>query len=400
MKRPANKTLLLGGGFLLLSALLAWYISKNYELVTDTVDIGFQGEAKRNPLLAAQRLLERLDIPVESRYGLAAENLPLGQNDTLLLWQEEGTVSYLLAPEILAWVKRGGRLLVSSLFYSDMPEDEAENESAEADITSDDPLFADLGMNLFVVKDGHEMSDVFEVDWQGEVFDVEFASGYFLRYPGAERLIEAWSWNDDNEAETLLGAYMLHFDYGQGDIIAFSDMWFVSNEDIGEHEHAAFFRQVLDYPAPVQKVWLYAPRGSTMPPLFEWLWQKAWPLIISLAVLLFFVLWKISRRFGPLLVEPAKERRRILEHLEASGRFLWQNGQHAYLHSAVTRALWQRLEVSHPDWLHLPETALSERLAELSGLSATRIRTALQATNSPQVFLERLQTIDIIIKKL
>jgi hypothetical protein len=98
---------------------------------------------------------------------------------------------------------------------------------------------------------------------------------------------------------------------------------------------------------------------------------------VSAGVLLLIWLWYASMRFGPVLPAPALARRRLLEHIEASGRFLWRGGQAERLLKGVRQSLYRTLELRHPAWASLPSAELYRRLAELARVPKDEVQNAL-----------------------
>ena len=93
---------------------------------------GYQGEARRNPYLAAQRLLQRTGHPVTRGRGLPHPLPPPG--DELIL-PERGPLAADTVARLADWVARGGLLLAAGL----EPEDPAAPATA-------DPLFRAFGV--------------------------------------------------------------------------------------------------------------------------------------------------------------------------------------------------------------------------------------------------------------
>jgi hypothetical protein len=122
-----------------------------------------------------------------------------------------------------------------------------------------------------------------------------------------------------------------------------------------------------------------------------------WAIIISIMILLLFWLWGASRRFGPLLPVPPCIRRRLLEHIEASGHFWWRQDRAFMLLRGAKQALLKRLESVHPDWISLSNTELSQQLALVSGLSAKKIENAWHCTK-PDNEITFTQTVQIFTK--
>ena len=122
---------------------VAWFLA-THEQVTEQAWTGFRGEAKRNPWLAAQRLMNRFDTPATELRSLPElRNLP--PRATLIIPASHHTITGHLRDEIIDWVRRGGHLIV-----------EAE------DPRYDDPLVAAFGVDRYTV-DFEEYEDELEV---------------------------------------------------------------------------------------------------------------------------------------------------------------------------------------------------------------------------------------------
>jgi hypothetical protein len=75
---------------------------------------GYQGEAARNPYLAAQRLLERMGTPVRSFAELPGIHELPPPDATLLVPTPRRTLGKARALELTRWVESGGNLVVVS----------------------------------------------------------------------------------------------------------------------------------------------------------------------------------------------------------------------------------------------------------------------------------------------
>jgi hypothetical protein len=101
--------------------------------------------------------------------------------------------------------------------------------------------------------------------------------------------------------------------------------------------------------------------------LWRWLLDRAAPVVASAMPLLVCWLWAASRRFGPALPAPRSQRRSLVEHIGASGRFLWREARGTALYEAVLDELRQRNRLRHPAWAELPVEEMAQRAAALSG---------------------------------
>jgi hypothetical protein len=109
-----------------------------------------------------------------------------------------------------------------------------------------------------------------------------------------------------------------------------------------------------------------------------YLWQHWRPVLLGLAAMLLLWGWSAARRFGPLLPGPAGARRALIEHIDASGRWLWRLPQGRALLLAAVRQRTETLLLRRLPELHAlsgPERA--RRLARLARLPEAHVMDAL-----------------------
>jgi hypothetical protein len=134
----------------------------------------------------------------------------------------------------------------------------------------------------------------------------------------------------------------------------------------------------------------------------SWLGHHAWMVLISLGALVALLFWKAGQRFGPLLPAPDPARRNLLEHVDASGRLLWQEGAGDRLVKATRAALLSRIEHTHPAWALLPLPQLHVQLAEFSQLPSQQLFRALFEDHyaTPAEFTAAIRTLEHLRKLL
>ena len=115
-----------------------------------------------------------------------------------------------------------------------------------------------------------------------------------------------------------------------------------------------------------------------MPSLWEWLWQHAPEIMAAGFIWLGLWLWARSRRFGPRLPELPPIRRRILEHVEANGRFLWHQKQFHHLVTAVRKQFLTTAAKRYPGWGRMSDEERAELLANDSDQDIRTTRRLLQ----------------------
>ncbi len=342
---------------------IGYWLYTHFEIITEEVEVGFRGKARDNPLLAAERLLTRMGTSATTVQSLSDSDLGLG--DTLVLLQYDTSLDDEQTQELINWVDSGGHLII------------AHNRSREAQKDTSQPnnfVFEEISVTQHQNGlDENEIAPPTEFIWGQYRLQVAFNPNDYLEnehYP-AEKI------SDD------YGTHLLSYYYGAGILSVLSDLEFIENDKISEYDHAQFLWQLVNFDRVITRVWLlhtYMGSHKSEPSLWILLWQNLWTMIISGILLLLFWLWAASRRFGPLLPVPPKTRRRLLEHIEASGHFLWRQHQTTLLRYSAVQALLKRLESVHPDWVRLPHTQLSQRLAEVCELPAEEIEKALSLT--------------------
>jgi len=341
---------LLGLG-LALAAVLGWLFHTQYVWTREEVWAGYQGEARDNDFLAAQRLLQRTGHPAACLEGLP-DRLP-PPADLLILPARGLAMAPTDAARIAAWVEAGGLLLAEA------PEDPA----------APDPLFGAFGLGLAYAP-GPEPAAV-TVRVGGVPLRVAMAGP--VRFRGGEsRLVERAR--------------------GRGRALLCTDLSCLRNGRIQALDHADFLCAVAGQ-RPGGKVWIVL-ADRRAPSFWAWLLPRAWPFLAALAALVLAAVWAAAPRFGPISPDPDPARRGFLEHLDACGRYQWQTARGRPLLAASRKAFERRLGQVHPGWPRLDPDERCLRLAQSSGLTRDRIARALFGPgDSPGSFLEAIQTL-------
>ncbi len=316
---------------------IAWFFSR-FERVPVNERTGLTGEARLRPFLAAERFSDRMGLAArELRTLPELDRLAVGT--VLILPSRRRAVDERRAAQIAAWVQKGGHLIVEAGFTG-----------------ADDPVFARFGlrfepggparqpvrlevtgrkekMAMMTLRPGHVVAE------RGEpVFRVGA--------PGAERVLSVAA--------------------GAGVVTAAADLDFARNRFIGMHDHAELLWRILNLtPAWDLAVFHHPQRLS----LWGFLAQYAPETIAAAALLLVLWLWRIVPRYGTLLPDPPPVRRRLLDHLRASGRYLWGQGLGARLAAAAQEAALRRVTRAYPDFAAAAPAERAARLSALAGLA-------------------------------
>ncbi len=357
---------------------------------------GYQGEAARNPYLAAQRLLERMGTPVRAFPDLASMTELPPANALLILPTPRRTLGQARADELLGWVERGGHLLVVTwqLFddpdrspdllldplgvrqYMNEPEGDAPDDPGEDDDEAPEPDDRESESPVTQASAVDEETEEPEPEVALADFPdretrlrVEFDPDFRLELD--ERAKARWAF----EIGDANGVHLVMLRQRKGLVTALTDDYFLTQPTILDWDHAELVYRLAHFDGVARPVWIVY--GDSYPGALALIWRNGWMVIASAALALSLWLWSVSRRFGPLAPDPARPRRALMEHVRAAGRFQWRRGASAALVEATREALLARVRERHPSFAGLTPAEQAERLAQLSGLPRERVAHAL-----------------------
>ncbi len=326
----------------------AWWFFTNFERAPTTDWVGYPGEARRNSFLAAERLLARMGLEVRhAKTPGELRNLPA--SGTLILPDRRDSIAPDERRRLLAWVEAGGHLIV---------EDEAHRRP--------DPLLDALGVKRKPVPNpGSEGLLEVSLPHAPAPMKVRMHARQTLEAPQAVVAVRG-------KAAT----HLVHFPRGRGRVTVLNDLAFVRNDAIGANDHAEFLWQLTRFQPDAATVAVYDNPQKLS--LWRWLRDHAWAAVVAAGGLLALWLWHVAPRFGPLVPDPEPARRRLLDHLRASGRFQWATGGAATLAESAREAAFRRVARTQADFAGLSEREREARLAQAFGLTAEAARRVLR----------------------
>lgn len=340
MNRPRRWPILL----LLLSvaALIGWLVVNATPVDQIQLSRGYSGAAQNNPLLAAERLLNRLGYAARS-VAVPPDPARLGRRDTLVLSQPSFTFDERYSAALLTWLADGGTLLLA---------DQQHLAAFDPTERGTDHLLRRLKLEpqqSLERRGNHTLT----VDLKRQRFRLR-----------AERLLAS------------NGRFLTDRRYGDGRAYLLAEIGLFNNRRLADVDHADLLQTLIGAPRPAQ-VWLQYSPG--VPSLLALLWRYTWPLLCGLSLTLAALIWAAGRRLGPLAPAPEPAQRSLLEHLAASGRFFWRHERSRLLHAARHHAR-QALGRRFSDWRQTDRAPTPEqlrRLAAHTGLPAAELRAAL-----------------------
>lgn len=346
MSRPLRLAL---AGLALIA--LAWYLS-GFERVTVKQRVGFSGEARLRPFLAAERFAERMGLAARELRALPElEQLP--PNGVLLMPRGRQPIEARRAAQLAAWAAAGNHLIV-----------EAERDGVA------DPLLAQLRITR---GDSKLRPGRITAGMPGSERELKVSGFSASRLQAGERT-PRFRVGPPGEERLVTVAH------GQGLVSAAVDLNFARNAWLGEHDNAVLLWELLTLQPAGALLVFHHPRRLS---LWDFFAARAPWVVLAAAALLALWLWRIAPRYGTVLPEAPPARRRLLDHLRAGGRFMWSRGLRARLAAAAREAALRRVARAYPDFAHAPRAEQAARLAALCGLAPADAALLLAAPAAP-----------------
>ena len=340
---------------------VAWFLATHDRVIVQEW-IGPSGEARLRPFLAAERFAERMGMK-------AAEVRSLPELDALpaqaVLIVPRGREK-LPPPRIASlaqWVERGGHLIVEAEYLG-----------------TADPLLDRLGVMRSRIGEAANKTLAVELPRAGRKLTAFMPSA--IKVEAAE-----------TDVRLRAGSSLVSFTRGRGLVTAAATLRFARNPSYDDHP-GKMIGIAVDRPASsigaldhAELLWtalsLTSGREASLSPryqlhvytrpeplsLWTFLRDNAAPALIAIGVLLALWIWSIVPRFGPLAPDAPPGRRRLLDHLRASGRYYWAKGLRSRLVVSARDAALRRIARAQPDFAGAPQAEKAARLSRLAGIS-------------------------------
>lgn len=399
--------------YLAVAALLeasAIYVMQNYERVPVKVFQGFSKAASENDYLALQRLIVKMGRPARSLASLYAHELP-PTDGVLIVPIDRSRLSEAQHQRLLGWVAQGGDLFVVPPYYGPVKD-------------QSDPVLLVTGVRQYVEPAvGALPGDLYPyvenwVEYDEEVDDPEYAEedevedfvecedgecdedgdelipnpdanpsvaakedeevGTPVHVPGEARDFRA-TLSNPNLIGTAGGwqvpgetaSYVVREPWGKGSVTVLSTSWFLMNHAIGQVENAELAWSLISTTKSQGPVWILY--GIDAPALWDTIRQHWWQVLVALALLVIAVIWRFLPRVGAPIAPLPVTRRELLEHVEASGRFMVDHAASHVLLDSVQKQARKKVLKRYPQLAGLPEREKRARLAAVAKLSQTDI---------------------------
>jgi hypothetical protein len=345
-----KKTILLSLLGALLIGGLVWLYYANTELKTETIDIGYHGKARQNSFFAVQRYTEKKELSVSSRAALPFAKIY--DFDTLLLPVEALPLEPSKLRSLRDWLEAGGTLITG---FSGMP-------LSENSVVIASPVRKFLGINKLSVTVEPLQT---KITLDEEIFELETQAFYRVEQATYENI------QKDPEGNFVFGEKY----YGSGQILLFSSLKFLENKSIQNGQNIDILDRLLDI-YTTELLIVYRAQASS---IWTWLWANARLSLLLLALVIILWILNISKRFGPMHKRAFLGSRKIMEHIEAMGQYLWSGKHSQELLETLQKNILDRVKKAKPNWLYLEKNELYRELAEQSKLTKEGVSLAMEA---------------------
>ncbi|MDX1345069.1 MAG: DUF4350 domain-containing protein [Sedimenticolaceae bacterium] len=363
---------------LLVIAAVTWFL-QNYEQVEMEVETDVAEAVRTNPLIAAERFLTANGYDATSVSGRQLlDELPAA-SDTLVINNLFHSLSAAREEALLAWVENGGHLVITPRKSWTQQEKSGYRLLDRLGIHRHGSDFSLFGISADILAGDESIS--FHFPGIQEPLEAQFRSTTWLHSDkqvpdfaipkGGVPSPDAESVQSDGE-QSDPEYHLVQLTYGSGRVTVTSDNRFLTNDFIGEYDHAWLLSLLTDSRG---KVWLLY--DKSMPSLWNLLVEHTSPLLVAAALLLCLVLWYSMRRLGPLLQPVENRRRDLVEHLDATSRFFWRNGDLAYVTRATQQLVLDYWKSQHACLLRMREKEQADWISNHSGLACNEVELAL-----------------------
>lgn len=401
--------------------------------------------------LAARRFLEHQGIEVEIGSGLRKTIPRLGPNEAVLVTYDASGLRHGLVDSLQTWIAGGGTLLIRAPWAIDpetdtlflrlgvasavAPDEDEDNEGGpDPETLTDSVDSSSAGMDP--PMQGEEVFGTPAPDEEGtsipeptpgpqsgvadsdstdsvtteapppdsgiplalpgrtdtlRVVGRSYQSGIYFRPSPLCRMRLVW--------QDTLDSNLVTTSLGRGNATIFLHGQMFTNRPLRLYDHAELLLELLRQNGTPRKVWIVVAATAPDRRWWNWLWDLGGAVAILALLLAVAWVWNRSRRFGPLLPESAPDHRPILEHVDASARWIWNTpGGPDTLLDALRRSTRSAIATRHPGWARLPDDELCQELSRLHKTPPREIRAALgsdgaQASEpaTPQEFIRAVR---------
>lgn len=377
--------------------------------------------AMKNPMLGATRLLTRYRHAVTTEETLSTALFKPLPSGTLILAGNSGVMTTPQVNRLLAWVALGNTLIATPMWSGEEGKAVGQNQETAASAppaapkrsslfrpgVAADPLGDHFGVTRVATSHpdqpcrrigapGSAISpkapgDVPAIDCVASITLPDGSYALRLDAAGAElgsrgQAREMLFSDDDDKAVRA-------FEHGKGRVVFIAQNYF-DNQNLQLYDHAELLLGLADLNQEATAVLVV--QRPDVPTWYQALWRMVPLSVTALAAALLLWAWAAVRRFGPLMPDPDLERRSVLEHVDASSRWLWKTEKGRVVLLAAAREATEKILLRRaPELQKFTQQQKIEHLALQSRLPQSELAAALNNPPSPRPteFTRQIQTL-------
>jgi hypothetical protein len=359
----------IGVGLGVLVVAFAAWIAVNTRWEPFEVDLPPKGEARVNPLYAAQQLARQLGADTAWQHALGSAEPDAVVVATALYW----TLIPARRQAIEQWVDNGGRLVVDGLFLGTEEFDRWSGISHDLPGDDDDDEDADR-------KD--EKEETFKSPprcrkWQDGTGSWYRTCGRWGVVPLKTKRQAVWALHDE------YGLQAIRVRQGRGSITVVNGFPFATERLLdAESDHARLFVAATQLRRGDH---VYFVSENERPSLAALIWRNGAPVVCLVAVWLAVALWRGGVRFGPRIPEAEPVRRSLAEQIRGTAQFTLRFGGGEALYEATLRAFTTAAQKRIPGFAALDVDGRAAAVARLTGFEVTTLAGAMTAVDFRRV---------------
>ena len=358
---------------------LGFWLADNIEQVTIKEHVGYQGEAKNNQYLAFEYFVSAYGYQTQRLHALSVKKPLPPTGSLLLIATKRSLLGQQMSRNLIDWVVDGGHLVITA-------------EAPLSDTKYRDNLLDPLGLQLQSIETTIEEETIKSYQFDGEELMLDLY--HFSVLFNESEMDLYWALNDEH------GIHAAQFILGGGTLTLFNSLYIFNNEMLSKADHARLLHGILSSFPDLDQV--YYTLDDDYESLFSWLWNQATLAFILFMILLSFIIWNKTKRFGPILNRDSISTIRFIDHIKASGVFLWKNQHANVLLNAARTSLLAKIRLRFPEWDQLSLTDQVEKIQSVVELDKNDITTVLSTDSAvhSREFKHIIRTMEKIRKTL
>lgn len=371
-------------------SIAGFILIQSIEIVTEDVYVGYKGEARTNPYLAAERLLHKRGLQAHYIHNEYQLDDLLKKPGTLFFLTSSDTFKDKNLYSLLDWVESGGNLVIIFNLPHILFNAEAEEEYYYKDFFTD---YLGIDITLNTDESITESEITAKLPGTDREISVTLEDYFFLN-----DIDGGVTWAIQQNGNNLL----LQYQMGAGFLSITVTQAFIKNDMISQQDNAVLFWYLTTQGAAKRDVWFLW--RHELKSFWHTLFQYSWMFWLSLLFFLIFFIWQSSQRFGPLISTDDTVRRSLIEHVFASGQLLWKKKQGSLLLESIRQAVIEKIKTKLLVWDTLSTSERMELLKQRTELKRNVLAELFNSDNqeelSKNIFLFKVQLLERIYQKV